>query len=449
MILPHHLVFLQRPCYDFIIKSRSVKQKIMKTAGIIAEYNPFHCGHKFHIEETRRLTGADYIITVMSGNFVQRGAPAILNKYERAQMALENGADLVIELPTAAALSSAEGFACGGVSVLAGLNVATDLSFGCEISSPEDIRYLQAAAKLFVAEPPAFKRRLSFHLRRGLNFPAARLAAAKDYLSGTKQDLEKLHGLLSTPNNILAVEYWKAIYKYGYPIRPCAVCRKGNGYHDQAIRGTTASATAIRNFLLQDNGMAGRVRQLEPLVPGNVFGALARADEQKQFLSEDDFSDMLYHALTEHFYDLDQFGSISPEFTPRLQKQLEHFEAWSQFAALLKTKNRTYASVSRYFSHILTGITREGLAQAAGLRFAPYARILGFQKTAAPLLKEMQFKSRIPVVMKLARDMENLKDCQKNLLELDLRASQLYNHILFAKSGCRPKSDFRRPLICL
>lgn len=422
----------------------------MKTAGIIAEYNPFHCGHAYHIKQTKKETGADYIIAVMSGNFVQRGAPALLNKYERTKMALENGVDLVLELPTITALSSAEGFARGGVSILTGLGVVTDISFGCEISESSDVRYLQDVACLFVQEPSGYRQLLSSYLKQGLSFPSARMRAAGEYLGskscgGSVRQAE----LLKNPNNILAVEYLKAICKYKYTIRPCFIPRCGGAYHDPDMNKSFASATAIRNYLFHDHMPGSNPNRLKRVVPDSVSDTLFDAFSQNMFLQENDFSDLLYHALTDHYHNLGQFGCVNDDFIQRLQKQLEHFESWSQFAMLLKTKNRTYTSISRYFSHVLNGIRQEHLTQASSFRFAPYARILGFQKKAAPLLKELQNKSRIPVITSIAGQIDDLKTCQKNLLELDIRASQFYSHMRFTKSGIREKSELRQPMVIL
>lgn len=421
----------------------------MKTTGIIAEYNPFHNGHAYHIKKTKELTGADYIIAVMSGNFVQRGAPALLDKYERARMALENGADVVIELPSVTALSSAEGFARGGISLLTALGVVTDVSFGCEITDETQISYLHMIAQLFAEEPETYRQLLSSYLKSGISYPAARMSAAETYLKTKNGSIPaNCLGLLKNPNNILAVEYLKTIYKYKYSICPRIIARSGSPYHDLRMEGGFASAHALRNYLLDKSGLPD-LSLLSEYVPASVCKSLSDAAEHHRFLQEDDFSDLLFHALTDHYHDLNQYGSLNEDFTLRLQKHLEYFESWNQFIPLLKTKNRTYSSISRYFSQLLNGIRQEHFIQASGFRFAPYARILGFHKSAAPLLKEMHQKSRIPIITKLSEQMDDLKKCQKNLLDVDIRASRFYGHILFSKSGEQQKLEFRRPLITL
>lgn len=424
----------------------------MKVAGIIAEYNPFHNGHAYHIEETRKETSADYMIAVMSGNFVQRGAPAILNKYDRTRMALENGIDLVIELPVTTALSSAEGFAAGGVSLLAGLGVVTDMSFGAEVSTDKDVDMLRLAARLFASEPAGFQAQLSSYLKQGYNFPAARAMAIQDYLTADIQTNGKdFSALLSSPNNILAIEYLKAIEKYCDPLSPCIISRSGSGYHDQDFGNQFASASAIRTFLLSEDSVGETDRRASILehLPDTVRQTLSLALETHCLLQENDFSDLLFYALTEHAQELELYGSANTDFALRLGNMLEQFETWTQFALILKSKNQTYTAISRYLAHVLLGITREDMALAAQFCFAPYARVLGFKKTSAPLMKEIRKKSRIPVITRLAREQKLLSPEQQRLADLDIRASEIYNRIVFSRSGPKIRSDYRQPLICL
>ena len=210
----------------------------MKVAGIIAEYNPFHNGHAYHIEEVRKKTGADYIIAIMSGNFVQRGGPAIVDKYTRTKMALLGGADLVIELPVVAATASAETFARCGVAILNSIGVVTHLGFGCET---DDLELLHALANLFVEEPKEYQELLSSYLKEGLSYPAARAKAAGEYFQkfvadtsitnrnsthnvyadGIIDNTLNIEATLNNPNNILAIEYLKALKQINSTIKPC------------------------------------------------------------------------------------------------------------------------------------------------------------------------------------------------------------------------------------
>ncbi len=214
----------------------------MKVAGLIVEYNPFHNGHLYHLEQSKKLTGADCIVCIMSGNFIQRGEPALVNKWARAKMALLSGADLVIELPLVYAMSSAEFFAYGAVSILNSLNIVDYLCFGSESGSIDE---LDNIADILVWEPQAYKELLKNHINKGISFPSARQKALADYLNIGSASLN----ILSESNNILAVEYLKALKRTESQITPVTIKRINNTYNTCDLTGNISSATAIRrNF---------------------------------------------------------------------------------------------------------------------------------------------------------------------------------------------------------
>ncbi|MCD8045157.1 MAG: nucleotidyltransferase family protein [Clostridiales bacterium] len=440
----------------------------MKTAGIIAEYNPFHNGHQFHIEETRRRTGADYVIVVMSGDFVQRGAPAILNKYDRADMALRHGADLVVELPVTAALSSAEGFAMGGISLLDRLGVVDVVSCGCENADADPARFGKIVS-LLADEPEEYRHLLASYTREGFTFPKAREMAAEQYLRNEIGDAEtksasSVRQLLSEPNNILALEYAKAIRKRNSSLALCMIPRQGSAYHDAGLSGGYCSATAIRNYLLSDSShnhtshshksfappQAHAAAANDPFancVPTDIADTLQYAASNQRCLCENDFSDLLFYALSEKKEPLSRFGPDSSGLAFRTENLLENFESWTSFAALLKTKNQTYTAVSRYLAQILLDITKEDLQLSASCSHAPFARVLGFRREAAPLLKAMQSQADIPILTQLTKNGKKLNAGQNRLLDLTLRSSEIYKRILFTCSGSRLKSEYRQPML--
>ena len=218
----------------------------MKVAGIIVEYNPFHKGHEYHIAETRRITGADFVVAVMSGNFTQRGIPACLDKFMRAECALACGADVVLELPFCYATGSAEYFAVGAVTILDKLGCVDSLCFGTETDVPISL-YTETAAFL-CKEPAGYKKTLQEGLRAGLTFPQARLAAARPYLS------EEALTLLESPNALLGLEYCKALCRRKSRITPYTVGRVGAGYHEESVTSEGfSSATALRTLLAPDD----------------------------------------------------------------------------------------------------------------------------------------------------------------------------------------------------
>ncbi|NTV90828.1 MAG: nucleotidyltransferase family protein, partial [Clostridiales bacterium] len=223
----------------------------MSVLGIIAEYNPFHNGHLYHLRKSRLLTGARYVVCVMSGNFIQRGGPAIADKWSRAEMALSCGADLVIELPAVYAMSSAEYFAGGGVSLLNSLGIVDFLSFGSECGNLDEMKTL---AEILSSEPAEYKAFLKDALDTGISYPAARESALMKYLSRTScngfpDEALKLAGIIKSPNNILGIEYLKAIMRTGSVIKPVTVGRTGSAYNSEELQGTMSSATAIRKSL--------------------------------------------------------------------------------------------------------------------------------------------------------------------------------------------------------
>ena len=231
----------------------------MKTVGIIAEYNPFHKGHAYHLQKAKELADADYAVVVLSGDFVQRGGPAIVDKYLRAEMALRSGADLVLELPVSYAAGSAEAFAQGAVSVLEAVGCVDALCFGSEAGG---LSALLSYARLFEEEPPAYRELLKEALRQGFSFPAARSRAAEEYRNLTERilpccaddaDCRRSASLLEEPNNILGVEYCRALIRRNSSIRPLTLPRRSSGYHDLSLDTEMASASAIRERKLREN----------------------------------------------------------------------------------------------------------------------------------------------------------------------------------------------------
>ena len=415
----------------------------MNITGIIAEYNPFHNGHAYHIEETRKQTQADYIIAIISGNFVQRGAPAAADKYLRTRLALLGGADLVLELPVFGAVSSAETFAKSGIHILDRLNCVTHISFGAE--SPDTDRLFSLAA-LFAGEPAPYRELLSSYLKEGLSFPAARQAAAVKYLH-----LDTDPSALNLPNNILGIEYLKALMQSDSDLIPCIIPRQGNSYHDTDIHRGFSSATALRKAIFASKELsvtADSLCNLKNQMPDACYQAVKDWAAHNFFLQEDDFSSLLHYKLLLNNGRYAEFGEGSLQLFGRIKHTLEQFRSFSQFCSILKTKDRTYTSIARYLIHLLLGITGESLCLFQKYDCAPYVRILGFKKSATPLLTLLK-QSSIPVISRLSSDYQDLSDERKQLLELEIRSAHIYNSIQTGKTGYPVKNEFRRSLIIL
>lgn len=400
----------------------------MKTAAIIAEYNPFHNGHKYQIEETRHLTGADFILVVMSGDFVQRGAPAVFNKYLRTQMALLGGADIVLELPCLYAVSSAEFFAGGSISLLNRLGVVDYLSFGSECG---DIHMIKDCAKLLLSEPAPYRQLLSSFQKQGMSFPAARSKAIYQ-TAGSASPFSEIPDFLSSPNNILALEYCKALFALHSPIVPVTVKRLGDAYHETTLNddcSVFSSASAIRN-------------------------AIENADSSESFLTSDDFSSLLhYRLLTEYQNGFTGYLDCSNELSRRIVKFLPDFTDFTGFSALLKSKNITHTKVNRALFHILLHITTPDNYRKPILKrelFTPYARLLGFRKEASVLLSAIKKHGEIPIISKLA-DAEKILDVHGlAMLEQDIFSSNIYESVFSQKYKKKlPVNEYRQSPVIL
>lgn len=412
----------------------------MKTAGIIAEYNPLHCGHKYHIENTRKETGADYVIVAMSGNFVQRGAPAMIDKFSRAKSALMAGADLVVQIPPFYSLSSAEFFAKGGVSTLVNTGVCEYLSFGSESGNIDD---LKKVAKVLADEPAKFKTCLKKYLKSGDPFPGARMKALID----TCPDMANLHELLTTPNNILAIEYIKYLIKTGTHMKPVTFKRVGAGYNDPYSPGRPGiSSKAIREAV----SYGSDINSLKDYMTEESFKSLKDSVKKNLTVTEDDFSQMLiYKLLSERQTGYAKYSDVSEELSDRILNNLDKFTSFSDFCNLLKTKNITYTRVSRALFHILLNMTEDSNACTEYTGACPYIRVLGFRKESEPLVSEIKTKSVVPIITGYNDAVKNLYDEPMKQLMRESAIEDLYFSVQTLKSKAKSKPDMSRPLIVL
>lgn len=425
----------------------------MNITGIIAEYNPFHNGHLYQMEQIKK-NGAEYIIIVMSGNFLQRGTPSILDKWTRARMALSAGADLVIELPAVFATSSAQYFARGGVSILDKLGVVDTLSFGCETDNPS---LLKECATYLWKEPDAYKEKLQTYLKEGKSFPKAR-EEALSYILGTD-----IATFISSPNNILALEYCIALLERNSSIQPMPILRKGNGYHDKdlaenilpsatAIRGQLASvlsSTYLSDSMNENTGMISSFPSeinLSNYMPSSVASILEE-NKNKLLLSKDTLSLLLKYKLLLKSKELETYADVTPDFADKIRKNINHYESMTQFADLLKSKDLTHARITRAFTHILLDITQDMYTDVKTHDYATYARVLGFHKRALPLLSEIGKKSSIPLITKLADAHTQLSEYDYKILEHDIFCSHVYESVIADKTGIAFQNEFTRQIV--
>ena len=384
----------------------------MKTIGIIAEFNPFHNGHKYIIEKSRQETGADYCVVVMSGDFVQRGAPAIVDKFARAKMALSCGADLVLELPIYYSLGSAEFFASGAVSILDSLGVIDHLCFGSESG---DLASLTSIARVLCDEPEAFKSTLAKELKDGKSFPAARAAALSTVLDFSPE-------ILDSPNNILAIEYLKALYKRDSHIQPCTILRKGESFHSRELN-EFSSATAIRNALGNENSSVSAVNLA---MPTDAFSFLK--EYSGKYLDSDAFSQLLSYKLIQESDEVfEKYLDISGDFSNKIANEYRINDSFSVLCDRLKSKDLSYSRISRSLFHILLNITGSNMTEYQSDNYTSYARILGFRKESSKLLSDIHEMATIPVLDRLKDASTLLSPLQLRLFKETLNASRVYN----------------------
>lgn len=436
----------------------------MKIAGIIAEYNPFHYGHAYQIEQLKARTGADYVVAAMSGDFVQRGAPALMDKYARTNMALSCGVDLVIELPVLWASASAEHFAAAGAALFDQMGCIDCLCFGAET---DNLPLLASVAEILAGEPKAYQTALSSYLKNGMSFPLAREKALLDYCaSGQGKHLslppEELQSVLSSPNNILALEYLKALRRRKSAITPVLIKREGAGYHDKSIHAKNASASAIRKLLIsaectdrkaaaRANAQAAAYTNAETAARETIKSALAYAlpkpsydavlsyRKSAPFLTADDFSAILgYQLLCQNADSLSAAADCNEDIANRLFHNRFSACSFTQFCELMKSRDITYSRMSRIFMHLILGHTKADYDLGVSLGYVPYLRILGFRKEAAaanePLLSRIKKSAEIPLISKLAAAKNLLSKDALFLLEKDIFAANLYEQVKFQKS---------------
>lgn len=400
----------------------------MNVAGIIVEYNPFHKGHEYHIKETRRITGADYVIAVMSGDFTERGLPACFDKFTRAECALACGADLVLELPFCYATGSAEYFSFGAVSVLDRLGCVDSLCFGSEATA--DASSYGKAADFFCNEPASYRQQLKALLKEGNTFPKARQEAAKAFL-----DEDSLL-LLTSPNALLGLEYCKALMKRNSSIRPVPISRIGSGYHDTTIATEGfSSATSLRTILQEDNCFSQRFLAQLPENAGEIL-------QEKPFapLFPEDFLTLYRYAVNTKIDSLTSFADVSSELAGRLAKRFPPCN-YESFIHHLKTKQYTRTRIERCLLHILFDLTTEEL-ESFRSNDVSYARILGFRKEAAPLLKKIKTTATLPLITKPAYKNKLCNPQELSLLSYDFWAADCYNRVAFQKHGVLLPDDF-------
>ena len=379
----------------------------MKIAGIIAEYNPFHKGHEYHIKETKKRLNADFVIIAMSGNFVQRGEPAVFDKYARAEAALKHGADMVIEIPALFSSSTAEYFAYAGVKLLADTGIVDYISFGSESG---DIDELKPIAEVLATEPDPYKESLKKHLKEGLSFPAARQKALES--SGFSENV------LDGPNNILGIEYLKALIKLKSSMIPFTLKREGGGYNSVDETKNYPSAAAVRKMYAEGRNTEGVLgKELSEL-----YDSLIKNGEGPVFLKDfEPYINFRIRCLGKE--GMEKIEDVTEGLENRIISSPWDIEEKIGF---IKTKRYTRTKIQRMLIHILLGIEKDYAAYWRQRGYVPYIKVLGFRKEAEKLLNEMQKKSNLPVIVNLRDGHKILDPAEKDFFEKDMVFDDIY-----------------------
>lgn len=404
----------------------------MVTIGLIAEFNPFHKGHKYIIDKAKSITNADNVIVVCSGNYVQRGEPSVFDKTVRTKAALANGADAVFELPVYYSTASAEEFARAGVKFLTELNCVDYICFGCET---DQIKLLPIIANVLENEPVEYKEYLKSALSLGESFPVARSNALKKYLYETKGiSPNETEITIKSPNNILAIEYMKAIKHFDSRLKPLAIKRVGADYSSLDIYDKYVSATAIRHQLKQN-------KTIESLIPVNTANYYNNA--KPIFMS--DFDVLLGEALIKN-KSFNCYYGISNDLANRINNQKQYYCDIENFIMQINSKNNTASSISRALLHIMLNINDSDVKEAIQNNYFTSARLLGINR-GSNIISIMNDNSKIPIINKYSKHYDQTTGLDKKLLDISLYADELYRLVYMSKYKEIIPNEFERQIV--
>ena len=419
-----------------------------KVLGIIAEYNPFHNGHLYHLEASKKLTGANYTVAIISGNFTQRGSTSIVDKWSKTKMALENGIDLVIELPVLYSISSAENFADGAIKILNSLGIVDYLSFGAETS---DISILNNIANILYSEPEEYKKLLSIELEKGLSFPKARENALLDYIKNSDDivpenriiDFEKYSKVLSSPNNILGIEYLKALKKYKSSIKPVCISRFKAEYNSSNFSENIASATAIRELIKNKN--FDTIKTVIPLESSSVLMDCINSGCVVPDLNRFE-NEIIYTLRKMSIEEIANIPDVSEGLEFSIKKAANSCNNINEFLDIVKSKRYTITRLQRILLYALLSISKENMQLSKKVE-KPYIRVLGFNDNGKKLVSEIATKNpelKLITSVKKFVDSNSNKDLQI-IFDKDVLATDMYS--LAFENNSLANLDFKNSVI--
>ena len=384
--------------------------------GIIAEYNPFHNGHFYQIEEAKKQTGAKYVVAVMSGNFTQRGNTSLIDKWAKAQMALENGVDIVLELPTIYSVSSAENFAEGAIKILDSLKIVDTLCFGTETV---DFAALNNIANVLHNEPKEYVAILNHELGKGISYPKARENALMMYLN----DIKRYASILSGSNNILAIEYLKALKRLKSDMIPFSIQRKKVYYNDERIIDEFASSTAIRKLIATE-----QYAEVRKVVPMSSYMLLKEKIEKGNFVIDiiKFEKEILYNLRKMTVKQIAELPDVTEGLEYAIKNAANSCNSLLELVNIIKSKRYTQTRIQRILVYALLGITKKDMANAR--KVIPYARVLGFNKNGREMLSDIcSINPRINMITSVKKyEDQNINKVLREMLEKDIVATNVY-----------------------
>ena len=387
-----------------------------KVLGIIAEYNPFHNGHLYQIEEAKKQTGADYVVAIMSGNFAQRGNTSLVNKWVKTEMALRNGVDLVIELPTVYSISSAENFAEGAIKILDSLKIVDTLCFGTETS---DFAALNNIANVLFNEPKEYVSMLNHELGKGVSYPKARESAVMMYLN----DIKRYANILSGSNNILAIEYLKALKKLKSNMKPFSIERKKVYYNDEKIVDEFASSTAIRKLVTRE-----QYDEIRKVMPTSSYMLLKEEIKRGNYVVDiaKYEKEILYTLRKMTVKEIGELQNVTEGLEFAIKNAANSCNNILDLMDKVKSKRYTQTRIQRILLYALLGITKKDMNNAK--KMTPYTRILGFNRKGRELLTDIcEYNPKINMVTSVKKYIDtSINKNLKEMLEKDIFATNVY-----------------------
>ncbi len=417
----------------------------MKVLGIISEYNPLHSGHVHHIKTSCEKTSATHTLCVMSGQFVQRGEPAIVDKWARTRMALYSGIDLVIELPVVYSCASAEIFAYGAVKTLQQAGIIDFLSFGSEQG---ELGSLWRIASVLYEEPVEFKRLLKQFLDEGLSFPIAREKALNNHLR------ELPANIMDKSNNILAIEYLKALKHLRSSIQPVTIKRQGSSYNNEKIASSFSSASALRSFIYNNGSFNNRPLSEAAMLhnlPSYTVDILNECFDKGQGpVFSEQFSNTIIHILRTIEPDiLKQVPDVNEGLENRLISSAMKTGILRDLIEAVTTSRYPSTRIKRITANLLWGITKTQLKKILEDESCGYLRILGFNDKGLELLREMNSLASVPIISKVSSYRDQLSGIAKEMFEYDIRATNAYVMAFSDPSRRTGDQDFTTPVVRL